>query len=390
MAQGHIAKRKDKDGKPQDDTWRIYYELPRGTDGKRQQKTKTFHGKEKEAQRELRRILRDVDTGSYVPPNKKTLAEFVGAWLEHVRATRSQKTAHTYGELMNGQILPRLGSTQLSRLGESEIQDFYTLMLTAGRKDGRGGLSKRTVRHLHTVLSTSLKHAVRLKLLERNPCCSVEPPRPQRTEMGVLTEGETRRLLQAANGTAFYLPILLAAGTGMRRGEIFGLRWDGINLDEGTLTISRSLVYTPGRLEFKEPKTASGRRTISLPPALVPALRQYKGEQAQRKLMLGPAYQDNGLVACQPDGAPINPTNFSSRFAVYVRQFGLTVRFHDLRHGHATHMFRQGAAVTTVSRRLGHASPSITLGVYGHTLEGMDEAAARSLDGLFDGKAASG
>ena len=257
-------------------------------------------------------------------------------------------------------------------------------MLESGRKDGRGGLSAQTVVHFHRILHKALEQAVKWQLVARNVCDAVDVPRPQRHEMKALTEEETTRLLTAARETRLYVPILLAVATGMRRGEILALRWDALDLEAGTLSVSRSLEQTAGNLNFKAPKTDRSRRTVVLPRFAVVALQCHKGEQAKLRLLLGPGYQDHGLVVARADGSPWRPDVFSTEFGVLIRKTEVPpVRFHDLRHSHASQLFRAGIHPKIVSERLGHSGVGITLDTYSHLLPGMQEEAASKLDSAF-------
>jgi integrase len=199
--------------------------------------------------------------------------------------------------------------------------------------------------------------------------------------MKALDETQTARLLSAARGTRLYVPIVLAIGTGMRRGEILAVRWRDADLVKGTLSVTQSLEQTAGNLRFKAPKTAKGRRVIALPSLVVDELVRHKGEQAQQRLLLGPGYQDCGLVVARADGSPVKPDRFTQEFLDLIRNHNLPrVRFHDLRHSHASQLFKQGVHPKIVSERLGHSTIGITLDTYSHLLPGMQEEAAERFD----------
>lgn len=199
--------------------------------------------------------------------------------------------------------------------------------------------------------------------------------------MKCLDETSTARLLKAAEGKDLHLPILLAVTTGMRRGEILGVRWQDLDLDAATLSVRQSLEQTKGRLAPKQPKTQKGRRVVALLPMTVEALRRHRVEQAKYKLFFGPDYRDHDLVCARTDGSPWPPDSFTSSFSDFVRKAKLqVVRFHDLRHTHATQLLRQGIHPKVVSERLGHSTVGITLDVYSHVLPDMQEEAARRLD----------
>lgn len=363
-------------------TWAIVVDLGRDPNGKRQQKWHTVHGNKKDAERELTRLLHQLHNGDYVEPSKMTLGEYMQRWLDDYAATNvSAKTFERYAEIVRIHLIPALGRHQLPKLQPLHIQAYYSQALQNGRKNGGGGLSAQTVLHHHRILREALNHAVRWQMLARNPADSVEPPRSARQEMQVIDGAEIDRLLRASEGSRLHLPILLAIATGMRRGEILALRWQDMDLDAGTLAVVRSLEETRTGFNFKEPKTAKGRRVIALPSMAVSALRRHKAEQAQHRLLLGEGYKDQGLVCAEPTGEPILPSAISNGFPKLLSKVELPpIRFHDLRHSHATMLLREGIHPKIVSERLGHATIGITLDVYSHVLPSMQEEAARKLD----------
>ncbi len=377
---GHIRER----GK---NTWAIVLDLGRGADGKRKQKWHTVHGGKREAQRELARLLNEINTGSYVEPAKLTVAQYLEKWLaEYAKANVGARTYEFYAEVVHKHLIPALGHLPLPKLQPLHIQSYYTEAQKSGRRDGRGGLSAQSVLHHHRLLHTALGQAVRWQLLPRNPAASVEPPRVNEKEMQFLDAEGMQRLLEATEGTSLYIPILLAVATGMRRGEILGLRWEDVNLQTGTVSIRQSLEETAEGLSFKAPKTRSSKRTLHLPQMVTQALIRHKGTQAELKLAAGPTYQDQGLVIAWEDGRPLRPHYVTLAFTRLAQKLGLTLRFHDLRHTQATALIALGEHMKVISSRLGHSSIQITMDRYGHLLPGMDEAAARRLDNLLRGE----
>ncbi len=372
---GHIRQRGKK-------SWAIVLELGRDSSDKRRQKWHTVRGTKKDAQRELVRLLNMVHTGAYVEPSRMTVAEYLEHWLQHYAKTNvAAKTFERYAEIVRLHLVPSFGQYVLPKLQPLHIQSCYSNALEKGRRDGRGGLSARTVLHHHRVLHEALQQAVKWQLLARNPADAVEPPRPQRKEMGALDERATAKLLNQAKGTRLHLPILLAVTTGLRRGELLGLRWQDVDLRVGVLAVRQSLEQTKNSIAFKQPKTQKARRTIALPRMTVEALRYHKTEQAKERLLVGPDYKDRGLVLARADGSPWKPDSFTSSYRSLVRRLGLShIRFHDLRHTHATQLLRQGVHPKVVSERLGHSTVGITLDVYSHVLPGMQEDAARRVD----------
>ena len=373
---GHIRQRGSK-------SWAIVLDLGRDADGKRRQKWHTVKGSKKDAQRELARLLHEINTGAYVEPTRMTVSDYLDRWLEdYARSNVSPKTFERYEEIVRLHLKPSLGHHVLSKLQPLHIARYYSEALVSGRKDGKGGgLSAQSVLHHHRVLRAALHQAVKWLLLPRNPADAVNPPRPQHREMHALDERATAKLLGAAEDTRLALPVLLAVTTGLRRGEILGLRWRDVDFQGGILAVRQSLEQTRGGLTFKQPKTAKGRRVVVLPSLALEALRQHKAKQATVKLALGPAYDDHDLVCARDDGKPWPPDAFSTAFVGLVRKAGIArTRFHDLRHTHATQLLRQGVHPKIVSERLGHATVGITLDVYSHVLPGMQEEAAARTD----------
>ncbi|MCE5311457.1 MAG: site-specific integrase [Acidobacteriales bacterium] len=371
---GHIRKR----GKS---SWSIVVELEPRPDGKRRQKWETVHGLKKKAEERLAEILHSMNIGTYVEPAKLTVEEYLAKWLETVKVNLSGKTFERYREIATRHLVPALGPILLAKLTPLHIQAYYSKALQSGRLDKRqGGLSTQTVLHHHRVLRESLRQAVKWQMLVRNPADAVEPPVVQRKEMKALSESETAWLLKAAMGTKLYLPILLTVTTGLRRGELLALRWRDLDLEKGTLAVVRSVEETREGIRFKEPKTAKGRRLISLPLLSLEELRRHLSVQSSERRTLDSVYQDSDLVLSASDGQIWKPESFTALYFRFTKRIGVSLRFHDLRHTHATQLLKAGISAKVVSERLGHSSVGITLDVYSHVLPGMQEEAAARID----------
>ena len=229
-------------------------------------------------------------------------------------------------------------------------------------------------------IHSALKHAVMMRLLSSNAADFVTPPRVMRTEMKFLDEKESAAMLRAAEGTSLYMALMLALGTGMRRGEMLGLRWSDVDLDSAALTVNQTLQEAYGKIIFKEPKTTRSRRRITLPGVVVSALRVHRAEQAKKTLARKPNWTDSEFVLAAPRGGPWRPSNFDTIWRRFKTKQGLVIRFHDLRHTHATQLLKAGVHPKVVSERLGHASIGITLDTYSHVMPGMQEEAAEKID----------
>lgn len=298
----------------------------------------TVNGTKKQAAAELTRVLAEVDRGAFIEPNRLSVGEYFERWLTDQAQHRvSAKTFERYAEVVRKHLIPALGSHRLTKLTLLEVQGYYGRALAAGRRDGKGGLSAHTVKHHHRILSQALKQAVRWRLAPSNPCGFVDPPRSARREMKTIDQPETGRVLNALDGLPLYMPVLLAATTGMRRGEVLALRWSDLDLDRSVLSVAQTIEQTAAGVAFKEPKTERSRRSIALASLTVDALRRHKLRQTEARLALGPLYVNCDPVCCRPDGRPLSPRAVTKAFAAAAGALGLKVRFHDLRHSHISH-----------------------------------------------------
>jgi integrase len=359
----------------------VIADLPRVGDQPRRQKWFSGYKTKHAAERDLARIMCEMYDGTFIEPATTTLAEYLRYWLDAYAAVNvSAKTLERYREIIERGVIPALGHVKLCGVSPSAIQSFYSKQLLSGGMRG-GPLSARTVLHYHRVLHEALRHAVKWQLLARNPADAVEPPRPRSVVVHALDESECASLLRAVRATRYELPVFLAIYTGMRRGEILALRWAEVDLGRGVAMVTRTLQQTAEGLSFKEPKSAKSRRQIALSPETVSKLKSHKARQAQQRLLLGPTYADEDLVCAQASGAPIKPDGFTASFKTFVSRRGLkTLRFHDLRHTHASLLLKGNIHPKIVSERLGHATIGITLDTYSHLMPGMQEEAARSID----------
>jgi integrase len=265
MAKGHIRARGPG-------AWELKYDI--GVDpatGQRMTRFKTVRGAKRDAQRELRAILTGIDGGTYTDPSKLTVGQWLSQWLEEARHVVARKTLERYREIVDRHLVPALGAIPLGKLQPVHVQAYYTQALTTGRRDGKGGLSAQTVVHHDRVLNVALKRARSLRLIASNPIEDVSRPRVERHEIEALEPDEAATLLTTARGTRMFPIIFLALATGLRRGEVLGLRWCDVDLEGRRLTVAQSLEQTvAGGLKFKAPKTKRSSRTIALSLADVP------------------------------------------------------------------------------------------------------------------------
>jgi integrase len=357
--------------------------------GKRQQKWITFRGTKEDAEKELTKHLREVDTGDFVDPAKVTVAEFFEQWLSVVAEQKvSGKTFERYKGIVKHHITPAFGQLPLQRLTALHIETQYARLSKAGRKDGReGGLSAQTILHHHRLMSEALEKAVKWKLLTHNPVDGVEAPVPRPREIVPIDEAQAAWLVTVAEGTRLYIPIMLAICTGLRRGEILGLKWSDLDSARAVLQVRRALEETKAGVAFKEPKSKSGRREVAVPAVALAALEQHRSRQKGFRGMLADGYQDHELICCVEDGAIWKPSAFTSAYRALLTRRKLTgPNFHALRHAHASHLLKAGVDAKVISKRLGHSRASFTMDVYAHLMPGQDEEAAKRIDAGF-GKA---
>jgi len=370
----------------------VVLDLGRGPDGKRIRRWHSGHRTKKDAERARVELLGRLDQATYVDPSKLTVAGYVERWLDHMATLgRDERTIERYGELLRLHALPDLGGLPLQKLTPLHLTDLYARLLREGRRDGRpGGLSPRTVGHVHRALHLALRQATRWRLLAINPAYDLELPTVPKSEMVTLTREQASALLERALGRPLmHMLVLLGVATGARLGELLALRWSHVDLDQGTLRIGWSRRIVAGRMQVKPPKTAAGVRMLRVGPATLAALRRLRAEQAERRLLLGGAYDvDSDLVICKPDGRPYRPDSTSTQFRRFVDQAGLprTVHVHTLRHSAASFLAAEGVPASDIAAQLGHKDGgTLALRVYVHPMaEGLARAGAH-LDQVISG-----
>jgi integrase len=357
--------------------WAIVIDVSDG--GKRKQRWHSFKGTKRQAQIECARLIAELQNGTAVEPSRMTVADFLERWIEHMQGQVSPRSHERYARK---NLAPLLGALTLTKLQPAYISQAYAKALASGRRDGSGGLSARTVTHMHRVLREAFQQAVRWQLLARNPADAVKPPKVERKQMNVLDVDGATALLKAAGGTPLFMPILLGVRCGLRRGEVVALRWRNVDLERGQISVVASAEQTDQGVREKEPKNGKGR-TIVLSATEVEELRTHRARQAEGLLALGVRLTDDHYVVTRADGQPIQPRSLTHAFVKFVRQHGFQIRLHDLRHSHATHMLASGVHPKIAQERLGHSSVGITLDLYSHVLPGMQAEAVSRVDAAF-------
>jgi integrase len=355
-------------------------------------KRKVFYGKtRKEVQEKLKVALRDQQQGTLITAPKQTLAQFLFEWLENSQKQSVRpRTYERYEELVRLHIVPALGRHELQKLSAQHLQAFYA-------KKAEEGLSATTINHFHNVLHKALDTAVKWNLVARNVCDLVSPPRRKQFEVHPLTLEQVHKLLTVVDGHEMEALFKLALATGLRRGELMGLKWQDINVDAGVLQVRRILSRVPSKMPGKgyveaEPKTQKSRRSVVIAPFALEALTQHRERQLEAKLKARDAWQEHDYVFCTSIGTHLNPTrDMLDQLKALLKKAELPdIRFHDLRHSAATLLLSVGVHPKVVQEILGHSQISITMDVYSHVLPGMQQDAMSRLNDALKAGIVSG
>lgn len=378
---GHIQKRGDK-------SWRIHVYLGIDANGKKKYTSKTITGTKKQAQQMLTEMLHELNNGTFSEPSGLTVGQFFDRWLtDYAQANIGPRTFEGYQKIISLHIKPRIGHHLLNKLTPLHLQRYYSVLLKEGKFNRNGtpsgsGLSPTTVLQHHRIIKEALSHALRWGLVARNVAESVEPPRKVRSQMKTWSPEEAVRFLEYIKNERYYAFYLMAVMTGMRLGELLGLRWIDVDLQAGTLSIQQTLLKAGPNPLFGNAKSDRSRRKVALPPVVITALTKYKAIQNQERLALGSDYVDTGLVFTRSTGHHMNTTTMSKTlFHKLLRASGVPqIRFHDIRHTHATLLLKEGVNPKIVSERLGHSGVNITLDIYSHVLPEMQQEAAKAAE----------
>jgi integrase len=357
-----------------DGTWEARVSLEGG-------KRRSLYGKtRKEAQDKLRAALRDFDAGLDLSAGRQTVAQFLDRWLvDTVRLTVRPKTYDSYAQLVRLYLKPDLGHYQLSKLAPQHVQ----AMLTAR---AASGLSPRTVQYIRAVLRRALGQALKWGLVSRNVATLVDPPRSTKQPVKPLTAEQVRQFIAHSASDRLGPLFHVAITTGLRQGELFGLRWEDVDLDAGALRVRHALQRVDGQLKLVEPKTALSRRTVTLPPSAVAAMRVQKDRQTFERAAAGELWREDGFVFTSSVGTPLNPSNVAKRLHALLTESCLPhQRFHDLRHCAASLLLAGGVAPRTIMGILGHSQISLTMNTYAHLSPSLERDAANALDAVLAG-----
>ena len=355
--------------------WQVTVELGRDpVTGKRRRRRVVVRGSRRDAQRVLTDAMATRDRGIDLNPSGVLLGDYFDRWLdEHARLRVKASTLKRYRQLAT-RLKPFLGDLALRDLRPPHIQRAYAALLGEG-------LAAQTVLHHHTLLKQTLKQAVQWGLLASNPAGDVTPPRVERRETRTLSAEEVALVEGAATDDEFRRLIRVAVTTGLRLGELMGLKWKDIDFDGSRLLVQRTASYQDRQTTLGPPKTEKIRRPVALSQGTLAVLREHRSSQRAHRLKVGPAYRDSDFVFPAADGSVQPPYRISGRFKDLVARVGIEgVRFHDLRHTMATLALGAGVHVKIVSERLGHSTTQTTLETYSHVSPDLQREAAEALD----------
>lgn len=339
------------------------------------------------AQESLTDLLGETRRGEFIEPNRIKVGEYFETWCEGLASGDRMRasTIDSYTRNVRLHVKPLIGDGRLQALTATDLDRLYAALLISG-------LSARTVRYVATIVQRALGDGVRKGILVRNVAIEADPPAASAArapEMQTWTPSQLRQFLGAVAGHRLY-PLLRTVGmTGMRRGELLGLRWPDVELsDSAGITVRRQLagVDKDGSPVFEEPKTAAGRRSIDVDAETAAVLREHRRAQLEERLLIGEGWRDHDLVFCGPAGEPLHGDALSKVFLRLSASAKLPrIRFHDLRHSHATHLLAAGVPAHVVSARLGHTNVGFTLSTYAHVLPMQQASAAAAVATLVDG-----
>lgn len=357
---GHIAK-KNK---------RYYIVVDIGTGEERKQKWLSGFDTKKAAEEELPRILNELNQGVYVEPSKLPYSDFLDSWHQNKKNKVSANTHETYKHMIDKHIKPNLGRFKLNKLNSLAIDNFYSKLEEEGK-------STATIKKIHSIIRASLEYALQYQLIKRNPASVVKTPTVKHKDIKVWDETQMITFLDFVEDEWDHLVYHLALYTGMRKGEILGLKWQDIDFINNKIRVMRSYSKTG----FSEGKTKNAIRVIDIGKDTIDLLIKRKKVVSANKLQLGEDYDDQDLIICRAVGDPVDVRNVNRRFDKFVERSKLPkIRFHDMRHTHATLMLKMGVPVKVVSERLGHGSIEMTLNTYTHLLPSMQLEAVQTFN----------
>jgi integrase len=357
--------------------WAIVLDIADPQTGRRRRKWHSFKGGKREAQKECARLIAEIGQGRYVEASKKTVGEFVQSRINQWEAAGdiTAGSAQRYQVLLDNQIMPHLGIRPLQKLTRLELEGWHTALRN-------GGLAPRTIGHAHRMLGKALSDAEKDGLVVKNVCKIQRAPKvAKKSEMAIVRD--VPAFVEKLRGSRLYVQVIVALFTGMRLGEILALKEERVKLDMGKIEVRESLEETKAHgLRFKSPKTEAGKRDITLPTIVIEALRQHRKEVLETRMRLGLGKSDSqSLLFANIEGGPLRLRAVSEAWGGLAERIGMPeITFHALRHTHASQLIDAGVDIVTISKRLGHSKPDITLRTYAHLFKTDDSKAAAAIN----------
>lgn len=388
--QGHIHKRIRADKSGRDRTlWYVIVDLGVDAGGRRRQKWHGSFRTRRQAEVARAKLVDELHSGTYVVPGRTTLSEWaIDSWIPMMATRIKPSTLHSYRRNLEIHVLPVLGGKPLQQITPVMLNTLYANL--AAPSSEHEPLSAKTVSYIHTIIHKALADAVDADLLPRNPAGRAKPPRPNRRatdDIQSWNAGELAEFLAAVKSERLSAVWRLTAMTGMRRGEVLGLRWSDLDLDAARLSVRHAVVAVGYSVIESTPKSHSAR-VVDLDAETVVHLREHRQRQEAERIEWATDYHENDLVVAKENGDPIHPHTFSQSFERIIRRTGLRqIRLHDLRHTHASLALKAGVPVKVISERLGHESPAFTLRQYAHVIPGMQAEAAAQVAALVSSSA---
>ena len=360
------------------ETWSVTYDIPRDANGKRRQKTKGGFRIKREAHNYLAKKQNEISNRNYIDETNMTTGEYLMKWLsEYVEQNLKETTISGYETNLRKHIIPEIGRIKLIELKPIHVNNLYNSKL-------KEGLSPTTVVYIHRVLSKALKHALKLELVYRNVCELVEPPKKKKYKAHPLKGDEVKILLESAEKSKIYIPVLLAVGLGLRRGETIGLRWQDVDFKRKTISINQSITRAKNETVITTPKTESSKRVLKASDNILKIFKQEKEKQKKFRDFMEDAYQDNDLIFCYEDGSIFSINAVNHLFTKLLITAGLPhIRFHDLRHTYATLLLNRGIHMKVAQSILGHSSIKTTMDIYSHSNENMQKEAVKEINSII-------
>ena len=363
--------------------WSYRIDLGFDHSGKRRQRQVGNFATKRVAQAALNEALAGLQQGSCIAPSKQTVRDFLEVWIDTIKPEIALTAWTNYGEVVERYVLPYLGAIRLADLSAMDIKRWHGALLDHGRRDGKP-LAVNSVKLSHRVLHRALADGVRWNVMPTNPASSVRVPKGEHKEMSVWTSAEAQRFLDSLVGDRLQGLWALALHTGMRRGELAGLRWSDVDLERATLTIAQQRT-TAGKETVTTTPKARSQRQLLLAEATVGVLRDHLERQEAERLAAGVAWVDSGYVFVDEAGVPLLPQRLTKTFASAIARVDVPkIRLHDVRHTMATSALEAGVHPKVVQEQLGHATIAVTMDTYSHVPQAVRRESAGRIAGLFE------